>query len=444
MEFLTQLKRIRSYKDFIAFFDRRKIGFLAILGESTFVLAIFLQLIDGLRSPYRDSLMLLFPITIKSLIPVLMMIWLLCMVVVALQTRYECSCFALLQKYPAVLFLSLAISLAFISEIYNGWKPISVEGDGHHHEGLFTYFRYLLVYFPLGILVAEDKYKITFVRINIILSTAIGIFGLWKNACIKEIMVSESTVTALWDNSNHYGYYLAINTILVGILFVYEKDNRLKIIDLLILTFHTIVLTYNDTFGAWLAIFTTFVLYIVVSSIRSGKLNKEGIVPFGVFILITLIMSIWNSNVISSIFQFSQDIKSVIKNPRKSNSAGSSRWRLWKATLKYISEKPLLGWGVEGITERLNIEAGSERTHNEYLQYAAFFGIPNAICYVTGCACVFLRAVRLWNDLKPGTKICVCGALSYFISAAFGISKYYTTPLFFIFLGLGYQKFNAE
>ena len=133
-----------------------------------------------------------------------------------------------------------------------------------------------------------------------------------------------------------------------------------------------------------------------------------------------------------------------LKNPEEADSAGSSRWVLWKATMKYISEKPLLGWGVEGISQRLKVEAGAERTHNEYLQYAAFFGIPNVICYITGCALVFLRAVRRWNDIEPGTKVCVCGALAYFISAAFGVSMYYTAPLFFVYLGLGYASPNKK
>jgi len=170
------------------------------------------------------------------------------------------------------------------------------------------------------------------------------------------------------------------------------------------------------------------------------KMNKYGCISFIVFIGVTLLTGIWNDNITSSLFMFFTDFHDVMKNPEEADSAGSSRWVLWKATMKYISEKPLLGWGVEGISQRLKVEAGAERTHNEYLQYAAFFGIPNAICYITGCALVFLRAVRRWNDIEPGTKVCVCGALAYFISAAFGVSMYYTAPLFYIFLGLGYAK----
>lgn len=294
------------------------------------------------------------------------------------------------------------------------------------------------------LLVTENRYKLIFARVSIILSTVVGIFGLWKQYCVEEVFIDESAVCALWNNSNHYGYYLAINIILTGIIFVYEKKLFWRILDILMLAFQIVVLTLNNTFGAWLAVFTTYILYIIVSTVMTKKMNKYGCISFVVFIGVTLLTGIWNDNITSSLFMFFTDFHDVMKNPEEADSAGSSRWVLWKATMKYISEKPLRGWGVEGISQRLKVEAGAERTHNEYLQYAAFFGIPNAVCYVTGCALVFLRDVRRWKEIEPGTKVCVCGALAYFISAAFGVSMYYTAPLFFVYLGLGYASPNKK
>ena len=47
------------------------------------------------------------------------------------------------------------------------------------------------------------------------------------------------------------------------------------------------------------------------------------------------------------------------------------------------SGKPLLGWGAEGITDILDITCDEYRTHNEFLQYAAFFGIPGGIAILS-------------------------------------------------------------
>ena len=272
-------------------------------------------------------MLLLFPVTINSLVPILMVIWVLCGIILFIKQKYKKFSYLKFFYYHfSVILFTIAFLLAVVSELVNGWKSISLNGDQFRNEGLFTYFRYLLVVFPLGILVTEDRYKLFFTRVSIILSTAVGIFGIWKQYCVEEVFVDETSVCALWNNSNHYGYFLAINIILAGLLFVYEIRLCWKILDLLILIFQIVVLTLNNTFGAWLAVFVTYVLYLVVSSVKDKTLNKRGLFSFIVFLTTTFLVGIWNDNITSSLLMFFTDFHSVMKNPEESDSAGSSRW----------------------------------------------------------------------------------------------------------------------
>ena len=247
MKFLSELKSLKTFNDIADFFNVCKISGFAIAGLYTFVLAIVLQLIDGVFNPYRDTLFLLFPVSISSLIPILMTIWLTCVIVLFIRQKYkEFSFRKFFNGQPAIILFTVAFILILISELSNGWKSISWNGDQFRNEGVFTYFRYLLVYFPLGILVSEDRYKLIFARVSIILSTVVGIFGLWKQYCVEEVFIDESAICAIWNNSNHYGYYLAINIILTGIIFVYEKKLFWRILDILMLAFQIVVLTLNN------------------------------------------------------------------------------------------------------------------------------------------------------------------------------------------------------
>lgn len=113
--------------------------------------------------------------------------------------------------------------------------------------------------------------------------------------------------------------------------------------------------------------------------------------------------------------------------------------KLWRLTIDRIREKPIFGHGVEGIADYLSENFGNNRTHNEYLQYTAFFGIPAAISYVVGVFCVFLAGLKQKTKLDPEMLIALSADFGYCVSAFFGNTMFYTAPYFFMFLGLGFS-----
>jgi O-antigen ligase len=89
--------------------------------------------------------------------------------------------------------------------------------------------------------------------------------------------------------------------------------------------------------------------------------------------------------------------------------------------------------------------------HNEYIQLAAETGYPGLLFYLAGLISLFaanLKAVRSayksGGRLSPYSVIAAGSALSYLISAFFGVSLSYTASFFFVLLGLGVISIKKE
>ena len=124
--------------------------------------------------------------------------------------------------------------------------------------------------------------------------------------------------------------------------------------------------------------------------------------------------------------------------PVHADDAGSARWKLWKITVQKTVKRPFLGYGVEGLYYEFGKDGSGGRSHCEYLQYASFFGIPAAVAYVVGCVQVFISGYRNRSRIDGVTIACLVAAFSYLVSATFGNTWFYTTPYFFVLLGMGY------
>ena len=79
----------------------------------------------------------------------------------------------------------------------------------------------------------------------------------------------------------------------------------------------------------------------------------------------------------------------------------------------------------------------SDRPHNEFLQYSAFFGIPATVFYVAGILAIYLKALKNKYKLDIYAKASLITAFAYLVSSLFGNTMYYTTPYLFILLGIG-------
>lgn len=341
-----------------------------------------------------------------------------------------------IKKYlPLILMWLLAISIPVVT-IIRGANEYDLSGHPYMHESIFSYMLYPTCYFFCGAFIWKSKYKKGLLYLLIISSLPMNILFLVDEWITKLPFFIENNKSAVFHNSNHYGYYLAIGIIASFLLFVYEEKMSLKIFNIISAVLGTTVLIVNNTLGAYIAILFVLVAFIIYSFICNKKLLKLSCIALVVFLVTTIVLSFKYNTILSSFITLSNDVGMIASDPLESDSAGSSRWKLWKGTVSNLPKSPLLGFGVEGL---LNTH-GVGTPHNELLQYAEFFGIPVMLIYLVAVFAVFVTVLKHNRKLNSMTIICFSISVGYFVSSIFGVAIYYTTPFFYIFLGLSYAE----
>ncbi len=344
------------------------------------------------------------------------------------------------KSFPKIL-LFLLLVIAIIASLTSSNVYLSFFGEAYRKEGLIVYLMYLGIIL-LASIVRNKKYqKCLF---NTIISSAliIAILPLFKSN------FSYYTFANVFNQFNHYGYYLMIATMLSGCMFLEIKGFK-RVLYLSSFTFLLHCLILNNTFGCYLAITISLVVLLIYLLIVKEKRISMAILILS-FILVTVGVSYLNirigdnSNkknniVLDNFTSLSKDVETITENnTAKINKVGSYRGILWKEAWNYIKEHPLLGGGMESLNKYYDehlTTISQDRPHNIILQFAAFIGIPGAIIYV-----IFISFIGLSNIKRIKTEtfyitIFTTG-MCYFISSLVGNSMYYTSPYFMIFLGL--------
>lgn len=350
---------------------------------------------------------------------------------------------------PMFIFLLLCVWMILTTAI-NGFTEEALHGDSYRNESLFTYIIYFVMFYFCATFIKSEKIKrtvaVSFFVPNIIINSTILV-----NEYITPLKIYKynEEFKGIFHQFNHYGYYLMFAIILGASFFVLENSVKMRASGLLIFVLNTYLLTLNNTFGCFLACIAALVFLIFVTVVTNKKKLIPATVMFVLFLVISYVAGLKHLSFFNDLAGLVNDVKAILGIVPEQSSlqpetpavnagdAGTGRWSLWTHTVKYISEKPLFGWGIEGIGERLENETGyNDRPHNEFLQWAAFFGIPATVIYTSGVAAVFIKALKNIKKSNNVTLICTVTAFCYLASSFFSNTMFYTAPFFFIFLGL--------
>ena len=317
---------------------------------------------------------------------------------------------------------------------------------------MWIYMTNVLLYLFFSSLVYEERVKTFLVKLCCYVASAYALYSVLAHIFTD----SKRGLSGTFHNSNHYGYYLAVSIAVTSAYLIHILSNKQKraegeesgsgskrdrIIDIviwsLLLVMQCIALAYNNTLGAWLAVIAAHVFLFFAYRIKDGKWNFHVVIPLVIFIAVSVVSSIFASNIFTSVLKTVSDVGNIASGAENAGNAGSGRWKIWKWTVRHILDRPIFGNGIEGIlkyTWSEGISTGSP--HNEFLEYMVFFGVPAGLAYIGGCVSVFLHGLKFRKQLNAITLICMAGALSYLVSSFVGVCFYYTVVYNFIFLGL--------
>lgn len=345
---------------------------------------------------------------------------------------------------PLSIFLLLVVWL-LINVPITGSQAFLTEGSDYRNESTLTFILYFAGYFLFGMLLTTERIRRWFLGTFIAAGTVLGILTLIHVWFAPLPFFHEGildTLSGIFYNSNHFGYYLTMVVIAAACGAVLGTTRLTRLLCLGSLAVNTAVLILDDTLGCFLAVFATLIVLVVLVYLVFSKQEPEQRkavrirvwITAGVFLAISVAMSFFYESLFSSFLKTIFELDQLTDG--KDINAGSGRLKMWQHTVRFITEKPVFGHGTEGIGRRLYMLTNFDRPHNEYLQHAAFWGIPFLLVYLGGCICTLLQALRNGFYRSPGVAICFFASLAYMLSAFFGNTMYYTAPFFFLLLGV--------
>lgn len=332
---------------------------------------------------------------------------------------------------PLILLLIFLI-WTIITSLMSDNIYLTLTGSSYRKEGILTYICYAGLLLT-GIL-TKNKDKKIFYNLFIIVGVILSIYMFFK--CGFSFTNSVTKYRSIFHQFNHFGYFLFMSIICSLNMFMNMENKKLKILYLISFVILVKVLVINDTLGSFLAVFGTIVLLFIYYFFINKK-RKSFIILLIAFTLASVnlkgiennIFKELKSNVISA-------LKVDLKDTKQVNNLGTGRGQLWRCSITLIKEKPIMGYGLDNIENRMyKLGCSNDRPHNDILQLSVFTGIPGMIIYMSAIILILIILFKNIRILNYETITSYSIVIAYLISSLTANSMYYTTPYYMIFLG---------
>ncbi len=244
---------------------------------------------------------------------------------------------------------------------------------------------------------------------------------------------------------NHCGYYLAMASMCSGVLVFVLKRKMVRVLFGAVFCIDIAFLIINDTFGGYLAVLIGCISVLPLFwQLRPSKKGRIALaIPMALFIMVSVFMSTafsstsLGNNLVNDFSALGHDQMKLLSNADDIGTVGTGRMELWKKAVSYIGLRPFTGHGPEGLSPLYTADHMiQDRPANEFLYYAGCFGIPGLLLYLSMLITLFLKQWKHKKTCAPSVLAAACLVITYLCSSCFGNSVYYTTPYFFMFLGL--------
>lgn len=333
--------------------------------------------------------------------------------------------------------LVLMLIWSAISAVFSDNRMLSFYGSIYRKDGLLSYIAYSGI-FSCGYAVRNDKLIIKLLSLNTWVAAILSILMLIDNDTVNNIF-NLYPGSAVFYNINHFGYYLCI-AIMCSVTLILSDENKsikYKLLKFLIYTVLTAALVVNSSYGPYLAVIAGIGLLILFKRHLDTNKKRRLYLIIMIFIIVSLVINIMRSSVFTEIKRLLFGIGSILKSEEDAGLAGSGRWELWVNGIKFIFEKPLFGYGPENLGRRYMMEGiEKDRPHNEIIQFAASLGIPAALFYMSA---ILIHFRNLFKYSEYASILCIglySIVFTYLSSSMFGNTMFYTSPFYFMILGL--------
>lgn len=336
---------------------------------------------------------------------------------------------------PAFILLCL-LSWAILSTAFSENFRLSLHGSEYRHDGLISYIAYTGLFF-CGYISNEKQIFLKALNWFVWTSSLLAFLMLIDIEYINRLFTFHPN-SAVFYNINHFAYYLCM-AIMSSVALYMIKNNSDPQRKQFMLCFIVLVasLVKNRSFGPYLAVVAGIFFILVSVILYNRNYIKDIVIIISIFAITSLIMNILYGVIGVEIIKLISGINDIIQETETAGKAGSGRWEIWTHGLKFITEKPIFGYGPENLGARYLAEGIShDRPHNEFIQIAASLGVPALIFYLLALlrnfSTLFINRKSLTITIITLNAIIV----AYLVSSFFGNTMFYTSPFYFMLLGI--------
>ena len=331
----------------------------------------------------------------------------------------------------SICFVLFLICIA-ISTCVNGFTREALLGVQFRYIGIFDMLSFFIAYMLCSRNIkGENNRRHVLGAITAVSDVIAAVFLADHFAPFVEAFRDKNEPAAIFFHGNHYGYFIVIAVIISAGLSLCGS-NRQRLFGGFSFVLNFAALALNRSTGCILAAGTVLLTGAIVIFIKNKQSRKA-------IILIAAFMAVLAAFVLKYEPLLAEDAMMDIRDAVDIFTGGGNslhghgRWGLWQQTIELIRERPLFGYGCEGISKVLQATNVAANPHNEVMTYAAYYGIPAAAMYSSGAMITIIRGLGTGEHASATAS---CAAAAYFISSMFGVLMFYTAPFFFVLLGL--------
>ena len=345
---------------------------------------------------------------------------------------------------PIGLLLMLVWSIP--SALLSNNLKLCFLGDGYRHEGVLTYCVYALVF--AGALQVSEKHMRWVAEVLCATCAFTGILVITAGQIFPGLFYLNSVLqAAMFHNSNHYGYYLAICfPICFGLILEESNPNIFRrIVRLAEFWLICNAIAFSNCRGSFLANVAAVIGWNICVFVQHKQKWKKCLVLDLLFVLTILVLHT-ESGLMSRMYTMIMELLQIqqAQSIEDLNTMGSNRGLYWRYGIQFALERPLFGYGPDNLGYKYTeIRSGLlDRPHNELIQFAASLGFPALIFYVTAIGNHVAAFFRCFRKLNLFHLALFASVGSYLVSSMFGNTMYYTTVYYIMILAFTYRICN--
>ncbi|MCK5128909.1 MAG: O-antigen ligase family protein [Clostridiales bacterium] len=302
-------------------------------------------------------------------------------------------------------------------------------------EGYLSYIAYFAIFLGTYTVSTERTMK-KLVLLFSYVSYIAAIIGLLSYNGLFYIVSNTTSLSAMFINSNHYGYYLVVALIISSYHLISSNNTKRKIhiVGLLLIS---LSLFLTNCKGAMLGGMIALVIYVTSLIIRKENKLIVSLLPLIISTISLIFVQLIYGDLWIGAMRTISDINAIIVSSEGKFDAGTKRWLLWTGAFKLFPKLPIFGFGLDNYhSQLLSLSIiHTNRVHNEYLHYILTIGFIGALAYFSCLFNILLQFIKKRSKMSLLELSIFCAMLAYLGSAFFGNTTPYVTPLLFVCMG---------